>query len=70
MVGRLADLMVFHQSFVTKEPQNIITCVELCSYNAIASVLYLQHIMHDHEIIDITVFALDETVKFVAHCYT
>jgi len=29
-VGRLDDLLVFHQSFVTQEPVNFIACVELC----------------------------------------
>ena len=39
-IGRLDGLMVFHQSFVTKKPVNVVACVELCSSYAIASALH------------------------------
>jgi len=30
--GKLDDLMVFHQSLVTKEPIHVVASLELCSY--------------------------------------
>jgi len=43
------------------EPENTVTCVERCCYYSIASEVYLQHIMHDYDTLDITVFPMNET---------